>query len=270
MVKSPVAVFEDSQVFQPLRAPRGDWNKKDELRAEDAYFLTEDKLQLHGWHLPHEDKVAVVLFAHGNTGNVTTQAETLRLLHDRHRLSVMTFDYRGYGRSEGIPSEEGILRDARAARKWLAWREKIDEKDIVLVGQSLGGGVMVDLAARDGARGLILADTFTSLVDVGRHHAPLLPVDSLMQNRFESVAKIGDYDGPLLQFHGDRDKVIPYRLGRKLFDAANQPKRLITRTGGGHNDAMTEAQSEALDEFLASLKPLKAAGSMEDRLAQSL
>jgi fermentation-respiration switch protein FrsA (DUF1100 family) len=187
-------------------------------------------------------------------GNVSTQAETLRTLHDRHRLSIMTFDYRGYGRSEGTPDEPGILRDARAARRWLAHREGIDEHDIVLIGQSLGGGVAVDLAAGDGARGLVLTCTFTSLPDVAAYHAPLLPVHWLMRNRLESISKIGGYHGPLLMIHGDHDEVVPYEQGRRLFAAANEPKRFVTKVGAGHNDAMSDEERHALDEFLASLK----------------
>lgn len=247
-----LADFEYSQVFQPARYPDGNWRPAD-LPFENAWFVAEDHTQLHGWYVPHEDPAGFVLFAHGNSGNVSTQAETLRTLHDRHRLSVMTFDYRGYGRSEGLPTESGIVQDARAARAWLARRENIDERDIVLMGHSLGGGVMVELAATDGARGLILANTFTTLPDVAKYHAPILPSERLMLNRLDSLSKIGDYHGPLLQFHGKRDRVIPYRLGKKLFDAANEPKRFVTNEPADHNDPMSDEGREALDAFFASL-----------------
>lgn len=265
-IKSPLTVFEESQVFQPIRypGPKGAWDKKEKIGAEDAWFATDDFLQLHGWYLPHKDPVAIVLFAHGNAGNVATQADTLKVLHDRHRLSVMTFDYRGYGKSEGDPSEAGLLIDARAARKWLARREKIDEKDIVLIGHSLGGGVAVDLAAGDGARGLVLASTFSSLPDVAHFQAPLVP-RSMLQNRMNSVAKIRNYHGPLLQIHGDRDTVIPYRLGRKLFDAANEPKQFITNAGAGHNEPLSDEGREALDRFFASLPPVEGQAELAAR-----
>lgn len=263
-IVSPLAVYEHSQVYQPIKWPKGNWEKKDELRAENAWFLAEDGTQLHGWYLPHENPVAVALFAHGNTGNLSDQAETLKVLHDRHRLSIMTFDYRGYGRSEGAPSEAGILQDARAARAWLARREKLLEEDIVLVGHSLGGGVMVDLAAKDGARGLILASTFTSIPDVAKFYAPLFPADSLIENRFDSERIIGRYHGPLLQIHGDRDKVVPYKLGRKLFEAANEPKLFVTKSGAGHNDAMSNEERAAVDRFLALLPSLDAPDESAD------
>ena len=158
------------------------------------------------------------------------------------------------------------MQDARAARRWLSNNAKVDEKDIVLLGQSLGTGVMVDLAAQDGARGLILSEAYSSLPDVGKYHAPLLPVNSLMENRFDSISKIGHYHGPLLQIHGDRDTVIPYRVGKKLFDAANQPKRLITKKGGGHNEPLNEADRKVLDEFLASLPAARVAEAEDDEL----
>jgi pimeloyl-ACP methyl ester carboxylesterase len=257
-VVSPLAVYEHSQVYQPVKWPKGNWDKKAEIKAENAWFLAEDGTQLHGWYLPHENPVAVALFAHGNSGNVSDQAETLKMLRDKHRLSIMTFDYRGYGRSEGAPHEAGILQDARAARRWLAIREKILEEDIVLVGHSLGGGVMVNLAAKDGARGLILASTFTSVPDVAKFYAPLFPADSLIENRFDSERIIGEYHGPLLQIHGERDKVVPYKLGRKLFEAANQPKVFLTKSDAGHNDPMSSEERAAFDTFLASLPSLDA------------
>ncbi|MGQ0633409.1 MAG: alpha/beta hydrolase [Planctomycetaceae bacterium] len=249
---APLARFENSQVFHPQKYPKGNWNPA-HLDVEDAWFRAKDGTALHGWYCRHPDPVAVVLFAHGNAGNVTSQTDTLRLLHDRHRLSVMTFDYRGYGRSDGAPDESGILQDARAARAWLADRESIDKSDVVLIGQSLGGGVMVDLAARDGARGLVLASTFTSLPDVAAHHIPIMSPQSVMRNRLDSLSKISEYRGPLLQIHGDRDGVVPYKLGRKLFDAANEPKQFVTNRGCGHNDPLSEEGQVQLDRFLASL-----------------
>jgi fermentation-respiration switch protein FrsA (DUF1100 family) len=146
----------------------------------------------------------------------------LRLYRDRLNASVLVFDYRGYGKSEGTPSEAGLLADARAARRWLAARTGVAERDIVVVGKSLGGGVAVDLAAKDGARALILESTFPSLPEVAAHHVPWLPTHWLMNTRLNSVAQIGNYHGPLLQSHGDADRTIPYEMGRKLFDAANE------------------------------------------------
>jgi fermentation-respiration switch protein FrsA (DUF1100 family) len=253
--QSALARFEHEHVFQPARYPGGDWTPAG-FEFEDVWFTAQDGTRLNGWYLPHENPRGTVLFAHGNGGNITHCAGLMRLLHDRHRLSVMIFDYRGYGKSDGDPSEEGIIEDSSAARLWLAQREQIAEGDVVLMGQSLGGGVVVDLAAEDGARGLVLVSTFTSLPDVAAHHYPLLPTRHLMQNRLDSAAKIGRYHGPLLQVHGDRDRVIPLAQGKRLFAAANEPKRFVVNSGADHNDPLQEAYHKALDEFLGSLPPI--------------
>lgn len=129
----------------------------------------------------------------------------------------------------------------------------IAENDVILMGESLGGGVMVALAASDGARALVLVSTFTSLPDVASHHYPLLPTRQLMQNRLDSAARIGRYRGPLLQVHGDKDRVIPIGQGKRLFAAANEPKRFVVNPGGDHNARLPGQFHEALDEFLASL-----------------
>jgi hypothetical protein len=250
-----LAHFEQAQIFHPAQYPDGNWQPAG-LHFEDAWFESEDGVTLHGWFVPHKNPRAVALFAHGNAGHVAHRAETLRTLHDRHGHSVLCFDYRGYGRSAGTPDERGILQDARAARRWLARRTGVKEHDIVLMGRSLGRRVVVDLAAQDGARGLILASTFTSLPDVGKHHMPFLPVGWLMSNRFDSVTKIASYEGPLLKSQGDADEIIPFQLGLQLHTAAPGPKRMIVIPGGRHNDLQTEQWRNALDEFIESLHPV--------------
>lgn len=248
--------YEEQLIFFPNRYPVGDW-KPAGLTFEDAHFQSADGTKLHGWFLPHETPKAVVLFAPGNAGNVTIWADVIKLLCEERNVSVMIFDYRGYGRSQGSPSETGILADARAARAWLAKRAAVAEKEIVLLGRSLGGSVMVDLASKDGARGLILESTFTSIPDVAAVHYPWLPVRLMMRTRLDSLSKIGDYHGPLLQSHGDRDEIIPYEMGRRLFEAANEPKTFVTLRGGGHNDPQTPEFYQALDRFLGELPSTK-------------
>ncbi len=241
-------IFEESLVFFPAKYPEGDWHPRG-LAVEDARFAAADGTQLHGWYLPHSSPKAVILWAHGNAGNLTHRAEVLRRLNQLG-LSVVIFDYRGYGQSEGSPSEQGILDAARAARAWLARKAGVPESEIVLFGDSLGGAVMVDLAAKDGARGLILDHTFTSLPDVAAHHYPWLPVRALMRIRLDSLSKIGDYHGPLLQLHGNADTIVPYKLGRKLFEAANEPKWFVTVEGADHNDMPGPRFYEAVGEFV--------------------
>ena len=199
------SALERSLLFHPSRYPEGDWQPVD-LLHEDAWFQADDGTRLHGWFCPAREPRAVVLFAHGNAGSVAGRKWSLRFLQEKMGVSVLGFDYRGFGRSEGTPSEAGILADARAARRWLAQRTGIAEADIVLLGQSLGGAVAVDLAARDGARGLILENVFTSLQETASRH--LWSSGSLVQTRLDSLGKIAAYHGPLLQTHGDADRVI--------------------------------------------------------------
>jgi fermentation-respiration switch protein FrsA (DUF1100 family) len=244
-------LMENSLIFFPSVYPDGFWNPPG-LSFEDAWFEAADGTKLHGWYVPHDQPRAVLLFAHGNAGNISHRYD---LLQDLHELGVATlaFDYRGYGRSGGEPNEAGVLADARAARKWLARRAGVRERDIVLMGESLGGGVMVDLAAHDGARGLILENTFTSLPDVAAYHYPWLPVRMLMRAQMNSLAKIGGYHGPLLQLHGDADTIIPYEIGQRLFAAANEPKQFVTIPRGDHNDPRTQQALQAINAFLAHL-----------------
>jgi hypothetical protein len=208
--------------------------------------------------LEHPEPKAVVLFAHGNAGNITNRREVMRTLHSLG-ASVLVFDYRGYGRSAGSPSEVGVLADARAARGWLAQRTGVAENQIVLAGESLGGGVQVDLAAADGARGLILLNTFDSLPDVAATIYPWwIPVRRLMRTRLDSAAKIGNYAGPLLQSHGDRDSIVPLSCAKRLFAVANDPKELIIVVGGDHNDPLAPVTLRAIDRFFDGLPAVPA------------
>jgi len=248
--------FEESIIFHPLKYPEGVW-KVGGFEVEDAYFQAADGTKLHGWYAPRENPRAVVLYCHGNAGNVTNRTEILRRLSQRTGVSVLIFDYRGYGRSEGKPSEAGVLADARAARAWLAQREGIPKDEeaekIVMMGRSLGGAVAVDLAAADGARALVLESTFTSIPDMGTHIYPWLPVRMFVRTRLDSLSKIGSYEGPLLQSHGDGDSIVPFQLGEKLFQAANEPKEFIPFKGLDHNDYQPIEYYDKLSEFFDQL-----------------
>ncbi|MDA7978629.1 MAG: alpha/beta hydrolase [Pirellulales bacterium] len=249
---SPISSIERSLIYHPSPYPEGDWQPTN-ASVEDVFFTAEDGAKLHGWYLHHPAPRAVVLFTHGNAGNITSRIDLLRTLNQQHGLAVMAFDYRGYGRSEGSPDEQGVLNDARAARVWLARRTNVTEREIVLFGRSLGGAVAVDLAARDGASGLILVSTFTSVPAVGSHHMWWLPTNLLMKERFDSLSKIGRYPGPLLYAHGDADELIPISQGRRLFDAATGTKQFITLPGGRHNTPLGLEFHTALDAFIEVL-----------------
>jgi uncharacterized protein len=251
---SPLRRFEQSMVFQgqeysesAYQAGRG---------FEDAWFESEDGTQLHGWFTAPPNPQGVMLYCHGNYGNVATGAATIRDLSRRHNLAVLIFDYRGYGRSSGTPNEAGLIADGKAARAWLAKRAQVAESEVILFGRSLGGGVAVQLAADDGARALILVSTFSSLPSVAANRLPFLMPKLIMQNRFESADRIGEYKGPLLQSHGDADQLILFAEGQKLHSAANEPKQFIRVERGGHNDPNPGQFHHALAQLLSELSQL--------------
>ncbi len=244
--------FENAFIFFPIRYPQGDWSPAG-LAYEDVFFQAANGPRLHGWYVPHDQPRAVILYCHGNAGNITHRADVLRVLHNQVKVSVFIFDYRGYGRSEGKPSEAGLLADARAARAWLAKREGIGEKEIVLLGRSLGGAVAVDLAADQGARGLILESTFSSLPDLAAYHYRWLPVRYLLRTKFDSLSKIPRYRGPLLQSHGTADRIVPIRYGQRLFQAASEPKQFFTIAGGRHNEMPPAEYYQLMADFLEKL-----------------
>ena len=247
------SMIQDALLFFPSKYPQGDW-KPISLVFEDAYFQAADGTKLHGWYCPCENPRAIVLHAHGNAGHLAHRAPLMRFYQRDLKVASLIFDYRGYGRSEGSPSVKGILQDAPAARTWLAKKTGVKESQIVLTGQSLGAAVMVDLAAEGGARGLVLENTFSSLKDIARHHYPMLSwlasADTL-----NSAVKIKAYKGPLLQIHGDADSIIPFALGVKLFEAANEPKDFLRIHGGDHNDPPSEEFEKKLDAFIEKLPP---------------
>ncbi len=244
-------ILEESFIFFPARHPEGDWNPPD-LDFEDVYFDSADGARLHGWYVAHESSRAVILFSHGNAGNLSHRADTARVLSQLVGATVMLYDYRGYGQSEGRPNEKSIMEDARAARGWLAQREGIDPQEVVLMGRSLGGAVAVDLA-QDGARALVIESTFTSIPEMASVHYPWLPFRQLIRNRFDSVGKIDTYRGPLLQSHGTADQVVPFDVGRRLHEAANNPKQFLVIEGADHSEPQPLEYYDSLIEFLDDL-----------------
>jgi fermentation-respiration switch protein FrsA (DUF1100 family) len=243
------AALEDKLVYHPSGPPKKDTSPTD-LVKEDVWFQAPDGVKLHGWYCPVENPRGVVLFAHGNAGTVADRATKLRLLTKRLGVTVLAFEYRGYGHSEGKPSEPGLLADARAARRYLAQRTGVAEREIVLYGQSLGGAVMVDLAAGDGAAGLVLESTFTSLADVANYKYPLTPPGKLLVNCFDSISKIGRFNGPLVVAHGARDRIVPITQAKELFAAAGEPKWFVGIPDGGHDWTPTLEFISAVENVL--------------------
>ena len=221
--------IDDYLLFHPAKYPVGNWSPI-QLIFQDVWFQAKDGTRIHGWYCPAENSRAVLLYAHGNAGNLSHRAGLLVTLQ-KMKVTTLIFDYRGYGKSLGEPSKGGVLEDARAARLELSKLATVKESEIILMGRSLGGAVAVQLAAEQSPKGLILESTFPSLFEIASHHYPKLAwmVDP---KSFHSVNAIAKYKGPLLQSHGDQDRVIPLDLGEKLYGAANQPKQFYSNCRG--------------------------------------
>jgi fermentation-respiration switch protein FrsA (DUF1100 family) len=249
----PTIGLDEALAFRPLKYPLGPWQPRG-LGQQDCWFNSSDGERLNGWFFPHPHPRAAVLYLHGNGGNLSYHGPLMAWLRDRLEVSILIFDYRGFGRSSGVPTFAGLLLDARAARAELAKRAEVDPADLVLWGRSLGGTVAVELAARQGARGLIVESTFGSYREVAAVHYPATVVQAVLPERLAPLELIGHYRGPLLVAHGTADKVIPYRMGRALFERANEPKQFFRNSGAGHDSDLPLRFFVILDAFLETLR----------------
>lgn len=247
--------IDELLLFFPSKFPNGDWHPKD-LQIKDVYFAAEDDTKLHGWYCACDNPRAVVLLAHGNAGHVASRAPWLSYLQNKAQLSVFSFDYRGYGRSEGTPTVDGAMKDATAARAKLCELASVKDSEMLLMGESLGGAIVVQLAVDSAPRGLILQSTFASLRDVADVHYPKLSW-LVPWKKLNSEAQIALYRGPLLQSHGSVDRTIPLSSGKKLFRAANEPKQFVTIENSDHNNWLTDAYLKQLNEFLTRIAPIQ-------------
>lgn len=250
LVVLAMMILETWLVYPIPPVKRGDWQALG-LDHEDVWFESADGSKLHGWFVPHANPKRAILYCHGNGEHVGDNVDLVAQLRDALEASVFVFDYRGYGRSEGTPTEAGCIADGRAAQEWLAKRMDIQPAGLVLMGRSLGGGVAVALAAEAGALALVLENTFPTMPDVAAVHYPWLPVRWVMDNRYDCMSRIQKYRGPLFQIHGKRDQIVPLELGRRLFDAAPSPqKRWVELADRGHNDPWPASYYAELAEFL--------------------
>jgi hypothetical protein len=241
-------------VYYPAKELAGDPSQLG-LRYEDLFLVTEDNVRLHGWFVPCAGATRTLLIFHGNAGNISHRLEWIQLLH-KLNCHILIIDYRGYGKSQGSPFEEGLYRDASAAYEWWVRERGSTGEQLVVMGESLGGCVAVDLAARVHPAGLIVQSTFTSAWDMAKTLFPLGLLQPLTDIRFDAASKIKKVHCPKLMIHGNRDEIVPYRLGKKLYEVAPPPKLFYEVTGAGHNDLVWTAgpeYSKRLGEFLSQL-----------------
>lgn len=228
-------VFDQLFVYHPHPWVERDWAKISGLPLEEVWFRTGDGEQLFGWYVQSSPAAPVLLWCHGNAGNVIHRLENLVELY-RLGLSVFIFDYRGYGRSSGKPSEEGLYQDALSAYGYLATTRGVRPERLVLFGRSIGASVAGELAGRKPAAGLILESPFPSIAAMARVHYLGLPMHWLLSGRFPLSERLARVSMPVLVIHGDRDDIVPIALGREVFEAAPAPKWFYVIEGADHNN----------------------------------
>lgn len=223
------------------------------LAYEDVRITTADGETLAAWWVPVKDPRGTVLLLHGNAGDISSRIDYLPAFHAMGH-SVLLVDYRGYGASSGRPSEAGTYADAAAAWRWLTAERGVRATDIVLVGESLGGAIAAELAARVQPRAVLLIATFTSAVALGSEIYPWLPVRWISRFRYDTLEYLGRFRGPLLVAHSRDDEIVPFAHGERIYAAATGPRTLLEMRGG-HNEAFIFARPEwtrAVGHFLGS------------------
>jgi uncharacterized protein len=248
-----------SQQRRLIYFPFGDVPSPDSVgleAAEAVSFSTADGLTLQGWFVSRTKtpEFTIVVF-NGNAGNRAFRAPLAAALA-RAQLAVLLFDYRGFGGNPGSPTEEGLAKDARAAREYAVSRSDVDRRKLVYYGESLGTAVATYLAVDSPPAALILRSPFTSMTDIGRHHYPFLPVRWLLRDRFATIERIARVKSPLMVIAGDNDRIVPFTNSRRLYDSAGDPKSLLVISGADHNDDSLLAGREMIAEMLRFLRNL--------------
>jgi fermentation-respiration switch protein FrsA (DUF1100 family) len=244
--------FEHRSLYFPTKEIETLPNNID-LSYEDVYLKTDDGMRLNAWLVPAKHSRYTVLFCHGNGGNISHRIEKIEILN-RLGLDVFIFDYRGYGRSSGRPSENGLHKDVRAVYNYLVSERKVSPDSIILYGESLGGAVAIDLARTESVKALITEATFSSTKDVSRTIYPFLPT-FLISSRFDSARKIKDVNIPKLIIHSKNDEIIPFGQSIKLFEVSPEPKKHLVLIGS-HNTCFLDSKDlyvSGINDFLKDL-----------------
>ncbi|MEE8370987.1 MAG: alpha/beta hydrolase [Sphingomonadales bacterium] len=237
--------FPDTQRYDPAAAGLKDFS--------EIELTTGDGVELVAWYKAAAGGRPTIVIFQGNAGNIANRVFKARAFSDRG-FGVLMPNYRGYGGSGGKPTEEGLVEDGRTAMRYLEG-EGIEAAEIILHGESLGSGVAVALATQFPVAALVLEAPYTSLPDVAASAYPWLPVRYLLKDRFDSLSRIGDLNMPLFVVNGTDDEVIPARLGRELFEAANQPKSMVSIQGAHHNDVWELGGGAAMLDYLEKTFP---------------
>jgi len=253
LVVVSLRVFENRFIYFPPRYPEGFSSRKNYgLDVQEVWLTARDNVRLNAYYLANPASPKALVWFHGNAENIGDGLEHLKF-YFRLGVNVLALDYRGYGRSEGSPDEAGIYRDADAAYDYLIQARHFRPEDLVVFGHSLGGAVAIDLASRRKCGALIIESTFTAGREMARRVFRLPLLEYVPKSRFDSLAKLARVRVPVLVVHGTRDPVIPFSMGRRLFEAAAEPKSFFPVEGAGHDDLIEvggERYLERLKEII--------------------
>lgn len=228
-------MFEGVFVFQPSSWEDRNWASLSGLPLEEVWLPVDESVTIFGWFINAGPTKPVFLWCHGNAGNISHRLENIRELY-RRGFSVFIFDYRGYGRSTGTPSEPGMYQDALAGYDYVLNRRGIASSRIVVFGRSLGACVAGEVAILRPSAGIILEGAFPSIQAMSDHHYLGLPARWLLNVDFNLAEKVTKLRRPLLVIHGEKDSIVPVALGRQVYDAAHEPKHWFVVVGAEHND----------------------------------
>jgi fermentation-respiration switch protein FrsA (DUF1100 family) len=248
-----IRTFENRLIFFPPRYPEGFASPEAYgIHPEEIWLNASDGIRLNAYFLSQPESQKVLLWFHGNAENIGMGFDHLQVL-SRLGVNVLEVDYRGYGKSEGSPDEAGVYRDGEAAYQYLTASRRFAPNNIFIYGHSLGGAVAVELALRHPCGGLIVESSFTSVPEMARHIYRVPLAVYIPRSRFDSLAKIARVQAPVLIIHGTGDRVVPFSMGRRLYEVANEPKTFFPVDGAGHDDPYLvggDAYLDTLSSFL--------------------
>jgi uncharacterized protein len=257
-----------SRLFRPTKYPEGEWEVEhlEGISRQDVHFFAADGSRLHGWFMHQPEAEYVVLFSHGNRGNLTGRLNIVTLLL-RSNVSVLLYDYRGYGKSEGKPSVAGVCQDGIAAFDYLIREKGYKASQILLYGESLGTAIASEIAAARPCAGIILQSGFTSLRDIGAEHFPVTKVYPRFlfpEHLLDNLAHVENNKRPLLIIHGHKDKVVPFKHAQMIYERAAEPKVFVELPECAHNDIWSVSPDvfvNAINGFLELIERRKESGT---------
>ena len=243
-------IFQRNLLYHP--SENNYFGDKLNVSIEKIKIKTKDNIELLSWfHGKNVNKYKTILFLHGNAGSLENRIHKINHFKDMD-INFLLLAWRGFSGNKGKPTEHGLYEDARSAIRWLKTKD-IKENDIIIYGESLGTGVATEIAQNKNFAGIILESPFTSMIDAGKDKYPYLPVKLLLKDKYESNKKIKNINSPILIMHGKVDNIVPFHMGKKMYELANQPKYSYFSEYDDHMMEYNEKLLKALKDFIASL-----------------